>query len=80
MMSQMNKFQHIKGAPCTVKSMMNKFEHVGGGSRALYMDPSPCGQTDTTENITILQLRWRAVTMHVLTLPAKRTVPKSIRS
>ena len=33
------------------------------------MGPSPCGQTDATENMTIPELRWRAVNIVAEKLP-----------
>ena len=28
--SNLNKFEHVSGVPCTVTSNLNKFEHVSG--------------------------------------------------
>ena len=51
--SQLNKFQHVWGGPCICK-----VQYIMGNG---HMDPPEQNgwQTNTTENITFMQLRWR---------------------
>ena len=52
----------VEGGPCTVRSNASWVNgHMGTRSPA----PTPCEQTDTTENITFPQLRRRAVTSNI---------------
>ena len=73
-----NKSEHMRrgwAGPCTMRSQMNKFKPVwrwgqdpvlGGGpaqGNPLRLPPPQNRQKDTTENILLLQFRWRAVNM-----------------
>ena len=51
-----------RGRLCTEGALYNEVQCIMGNGHI-----GPPGQTDMTENITFLQLRWRAVKMRVLT-------------
>ena len=60
-------FVGVEGGPCTVRSKWSKFVQVRSGQWSHGTRPLN-RQTDTTENITFPQLRWRAVNMLIYVL------------
>ena len=64
MRSKLNKFEHVKwgGGACTeVGGLKLYWGRSGGGGLVQGLIPTPNRMKDTAENITLPQLRWRAV-------------------
>ena len=72
---QVNTFEHVLGFPCYLW-LTNDITESGHLRTALWTDR----QTDKTENITFMQLRWRVVINHRILIDLKICHPKLTNS